>query len=759
MIVRVVQQQLQINNSLSQLAVRTQLSKNYVLTIHHNGQVSPCGVSAAVDTRELSSLVAYIPSKAADLIYTESESDVKSRYSIKIYSHVSPAPLNVVDLLTKRCIPGTQPDSPAREFLPRCHPRTREILLRRIVTWATATPSSTPDVLWLSGSAGTGKSAVSQSVSEKLSALGLLGAAVFFSKDYHCPPVGMNPLEIIATISHQFAYSFPGYGRVVGDVLAKDPSVLEKGLSFQFRALLVEPLLTMAIERGPRRDPMVVVLDGLDQYPNQAIQCELLRLVMLHSQLDGLALKWLISSRPEWYLESTFFSPQQDAPFIHEDLHHLGREDIKNYIKARLQQVSRLYPDLLEDGFAGDSTWPTAEDTHTLFRAAGDVFTIAVSVLDYIQGPDSNTPCEPPLRSHPRDRLQDLLVYFEDPSPPGPLYNHSFKEIHTLYASSLSHLISYTPQLSGDSVSSKNSARPAVSHSLIQVFKLWTTEPTLNPFEICNLLSLSRRQLYHALRSIQGLVRCSHAFKDKYNRRFLRGIHPAFLDFITNPPNDLNPHFSDASENASSTISHSLLRPLLRPRLLLSINGLSWKSQPPYGFSPQALAIEDLTVSHKIAVTAIKLCWGFCSSISLQTTTRKELLWWYDYFSFTFDFSQAFSPSSGFGSGRIPVERFTEFLKWLFELQAQIASIREPERFHTLIRTTSVHNPTDEELIDKCKDIAEPLAFENTSNSDPMAPIEQTVQYALLGLSTKTVLLLLTPECPTIYSILDLEHL
>jgi len=69
-------------------------------------------------------------------------------------------------------------DSNERFPQPKCHPSTRERILQRLLDWV---ESDSPErILWLSGSAGTGKSAIAQTISERCKRNGCLAATFFF---------------------------------------------------------------------------------------------------------------------------------------------------------------------------------------------------------------------------------------------------------------------------------------------------------------------------------------------------------------------------------------------------------------------------------------------------------------------------------------------------------------------------------------------------------------------------------------------------
>ena len=70
-------------------------------------------------------------------------------------------------------------DSPARDPRPKCHPGTRKTILKIINDWIDKDDISVP-IMWLHGSAGSGKSAIAQTIAKRCSKDGKLAASYFF---------------------------------------------------------------------------------------------------------------------------------------------------------------------------------------------------------------------------------------------------------------------------------------------------------------------------------------------------------------------------------------------------------------------------------------------------------------------------------------------------------------------------------------------------------------------------------------------------
>jgi hypothetical protein len=564
---------------------------------------------------------------------------------------------------------------------------------------------------------------VTQTVAEELKALRLLGAAFFFLKESNHYD---DPTGIIASLAYQLALSHREYGRVVGEILSKDPTILGKGLALQFKQLLVEPFSTIMIQSAcTTPKPVVVVLDGLDQYHDKQVQCEIVRLIGRYSQRDDFPLMWIISSRPEWHLVHL----EPPVACIHENLCYLGRRDVEIYIKDGLRKIAQTYPELIEAW----GTWPKGGDVYRLIKGAGDLFTVAKSILDFISSPKY---------SDPSLRLCLLLNFIANPSLTVPsITDNPFASIYAQYLSALSHF--------------PRSLLPVV----LQVFGLWCTQPSLTAFELANMLAIDRGTLHYILRHLHGIVRLSYDYD--HNRQFLKHIHPSFLTFFSNPcllhNNGLTPKIS--STRISSAIARPLLD-LLKPRLQIAQNRLSWKSQPPQGFTRQSLAIRDLAVSNEIVAWAMRLAWGFCAKIELSQSEYQNRFW-YNYFV-NFNFGQLGEDCGG--CGRIPSTEFRAFLRWLYRL-----SIRCRPREHLIVRTSPSY-PLDQEFIDKCEGIAEPLVwflllccliFKTTKGLEDCKSTvtPASVKYALLGVNSKSTLVLLTSDSVTVYSLNHLDDI
>ncbi|KAI3615388.1 nwd2 [Moniliophthora roreri] len=154
-------------------------------------------------------------------------------------------------------------DSEQRFPPPNCHPGTRTEILGILCKWIDHS-SKGPRVCWLYGSAGVGKSAIAQNITEKY-AISRLAAAFFFSWNNSSRD---NLTPFVASIAYQFCK--PGSSLkpvlcpMIIDALRSDPNVFHASCEIQFQKLIVEPC--SKIEPAVwEKLPNLVVVDGLDE--------------------------------------------------------------------------------------------------------------------------------------------------------------------------------------------------------------------------------------------------------------------------------------------------------------------------------------------------------------------------------------------------------------------------------------------------------------------------------------------------------------
>ncbi|KAF9472228.1 hypothetical protein BDN70DRAFT_868592 [Pholiota conissans] len=176
-------------------------------------------------------------------------------------------------LLLANITQGAFHDAAERGDPPKCRPHTREAILAEIMEWIKDPEERRRFVIWLYGPAGSGKTAICQSIAEICEREGLLAASFFFGR----LAAGRDSTSfIIATLAYQLSRSIPEIEDPLITAIEKDPTIFSRTLATQMRILIVEPLMLIHSTNHPR----LVVIDGVDECgPNDMAHKELLNVL------------------------------------------------------------------------------------------------------------------------------------------------------------------------------------------------------------------------------------------------------------------------------------------------------------------------------------------------------------------------------------------------------------------------------------------------------------------------------------------------
>ncbi|KAF9450302.1 hypothetical protein P691DRAFT_665649 [Macrolepiota fuliginosa MF-IS2] len=272
-------------------------------------------------------------------------------------------------------MPGAEVDSSARDPPPRCHPDTRKSLRSRIIHWFT-NPRRDWRILWVLGPVGVGKSAVAQTIAEEFKASGRLGAAVFFSR--HCRD---DPDRVVATLAYQLAIQHPDYKNILTQRLADDSTILEKSRRSQFKQLVVEPFKMLAVRNTTCvQEPLLIVLDGLDECNGEEAQCELIELISEHAHLMS-GLLWMICSRPEWHLQSILSQTDFHVRCKREELpvdDTEAQRDVSLVLQQSFYEIREKYRDRV------DESWPPEAQLRRIAATASGLFAFSSTLTRFV---------------------------------------------------------------------------------------------------------------------------------------------------------------------------------------------------------------------------------------------------------------------------------------------------------------------------------------------------------------------------------------
>jgi hypothetical protein len=388
-----------------------------------------------------------------------------------------------------------------RQHDPTCLPNTRVDLLREIHNWAGG--ESSPNIFWLNGLAGTGKSTIAQTVAAEYHAKGQLAGSFFFSR------AGRDVShagKFVTSIASQLANTIPGLKRPICDAIVNRNDIASQALDEQWQELILGPFSTLDDKDSSSK--YVLVVDALDECEDQSNIQIILQLLAKVQSLKALQLRVLLTSRPEVPIQFSFTQMQLDK---HQDvvLHHIEptivEHDISLFLRHHLGLIGRECQ--LPAG------WPEESIIERLVQNSGGLFIWAATACRFIQQD----------RQLAEMRLSSLIQGGNGMLPP----ERKLDEIYTTVLT--------------------NSVRGEYDDKETQVLRelfrqiVGPIVTLLDQLSITSLAELLGKDIDTLRRTLSNL----HSVLDvsEVESNTIRLLHPSFRDFLLDQERCLNPHF------------------------------------------------------------------------------------------------------------------------------------------------------------------------------------------------------------------------
>ncbi|KAJ2936219.1 hypothetical protein H1R20_g875, partial [Candolleomyces eurysporus] len=234
-------------------------------------------------------------------------------------------PRSSIEKLREHIAAGALHNSAERCDAPKCHPETRVAAQDEVVSWICDGDSDDDrkEIMWVTGPAGSGKTAIMGSVADTCQGKGTLGATHFFSS-FSGSANRRLKRYLVPTLAYQFV-QHKAMAQVAAQILSaveENPAIFEQNLGVQFDQLILEPLRTCRSHPPLREWPKVILIDGLDeceaeQYQNTARsdvpprskeddQIEILSVLKKAASDPNFPFRIVIASRPEHAIKRFF---------------------------------------------------------------------------------------------------------------------------------------------------------------------------------------------------------------------------------------------------------------------------------------------------------------------------------------------------------------------------------------------------------------------------------------------------------------------
>ena len=417
-----------------------------------------------------------------------------------------------LDLLREHCALGALLDAKEHFDRPRCAPKTRVTISKDIIDWVTDNEQLVPRILWLHGAAGTGKSAIAQTIAQNYKDNGVLIASHFFSRTSE----RSDGDRVIPTLTLQLQQAFPVLERHIKGVIRKDPGIFNRLRSIQMEELVVKPLHCRRLTRlhFMRRwlfrfqmyiDPQahngrLIVIDGLDECSDPEVQCDLLHIIASACSRIALPLRFLIASRPEIHIIQTFDSKAFELIGVKRI--NLGDDpdadlDIRQHLLGTFEGIRVNHP-------FGADFHPTEDMITNLVNKSSALFIYSDTVIKYIQHP----------RGRPDKRLEAILGI----SSPR-VGDRPFAQLDALYM----HIFSSANGIHNDTINSIFGIMSLASQQQYDYLK-----PSLTFLELA--LALETREIILLLDDFVSLVDLPQDPAEP-----IQFFHSSFLGFLHDP--------------------------------------------------------------------------------------------------------------------------------------------------------------------------------------------------------------------------------
>ncbi|RXW12788.1 hypothetical protein EST38_g13068 [Candolleomyces aberdarensis] len=302
--------------------------------------------------------------------------------------------------LASRVAVGAIHDSAERCDAPKCQPETRVAVQDDLYSWIVdGDRESEPPkkMTWVTGPAGSGKSAVMGSLAERCAPDGLLGATFFFTS-WSASIGRRRKTAFVTTIAHQLAEHREDLKNAISNAIENKPSIFEKNLHTQMETLVLAPLREVALQSDRPGLRGAIIIDGVDeceaeQYhdttsagtwaklirANAQDQLEILQVLRAASSDPSFPFRILVASRPERVFRE-FFDPENDAASfakkldLHEDYN--ADVDINLFFEVHFTQIRRRYN--------LPPSWPPPGAIRTLVENASGQFIYAATVIRFL---------------------------------------------------------------------------------------------------------------------------------------------------------------------------------------------------------------------------------------------------------------------------------------------------------------------------------------------------------------------------------------
>ncbi|KAJ7190378.1 hypothetical protein GGX14DRAFT_579912 [Mycena pura] len=225
---------------------------------------------------------------------------------------------------------------------------------------------------WLHGPAGAGKSAIMQTLCERLKGTGSLGGAFFFKRGH---ATRGNARTLFTTLAYQLALENMELKPSISRSVEIDPSVVGRNMETQLHKLIVEPRQSLE-----KHAPLVLLIDGLDECDSEQVQRKILHMIRNTVFRYPSFFRFLVASRPEAHIQELFKDAAFQGIFKSVEV-KATEEDVWTYLCDEFARIHREHRETMKNI---PLPWPSRDIIQTLVWYSSGYFIYASTVIKFV---------------------------------------------------------------------------------------------------------------------------------------------------------------------------------------------------------------------------------------------------------------------------------------------------------------------------------------------------------------------------------------
>lgn len=279
-----------------------------------------------------------------------------------------------MDVLYQRVSPNAILNEGGRADDAKCLPGTREEVIGSIEKWMNDINGHR--LLWLSGPAGGGKTAIMKTIAERSATQRVRTINFFF---FRGDSTRNSIHSVVATLLYQLFEIYPAATEAIAHAISMRPRVLDGSIAQQCKLIsalfpIIRPLSSSA--------RIVILIDGLDECDLEAerSQGDILRGLERLAVENESPFRLLLASRPEAHIRMAFNQLPSQTFSIFLDEEYSPEKDVQLFVDAEFDKIKASHP----SASLLPSDWPLVTDVREIVAKSSGQFIYAATVMRYI---------------------------------------------------------------------------------------------------------------------------------------------------------------------------------------------------------------------------------------------------------------------------------------------------------------------------------------------------------------------------------------